>query len=117
MLSGPLAEYAPGFAAELGRRGFVPLSAMHQMRLLAHLSRWMLAHRLGVGQLTEARVDEFLFERRSSYTALYSRRALRLLLRNLSRLGVLPVEDRPPSTPPELAVAEIERYLLTGFLR
>ena len=73
VVSGPLAEYAPGFAAELGRRGFMPLSALHQMRLLAHLSRWMDVHGLGVGQLTEARVDEFLVERRANYTSLYSR--------------------------------------------
>ncbi len=112
VLSGPLAAYGPGFAAELGRRGFMPLSVEHQVRLLAHLSRWMHAHGLGVGQLIEARVDEFLTERRATYTALYSRRALRLLLGYLSGLGVLPVEEKPPSTSTELAVAGFERYLL-----
>ena len=35
VLSGPLAEYAPGLAAKLGRRGFLPLSVEHQLRLLS----------------------------------------------------------------------------------
>jgi hypothetical protein len=34
-----LAEYGPGFAAEIHRMGFAPLSAEHQVRLLAHLTR------------------------------------------------------------------------------
>jgi integrase/recombinase XerD len=80
LLSGPVAEYGPGFAAEVQRLGFTPFSAEHQLRLLAHLSRWMQAGSLEVGQLTPARVDEFLAERRASYTPLYSRRALRPLL-------------------------------------
>jgi integrase/recombinase XerD len=113
VLSGPLAEYGPGFAAEVRQLGFAPLSAEHQLRLLAHLSRWMHTHGLGVGQLTEARVDEFLVVRRATYTALYSRRALRPLLEHLSELGVLPVEELPPRTPTDLAVAGFEQYLLT----
>ncbi|WP_146207224.1 tyrosine-type recombinase/integrase [Nocardioides silvaticus] len=113
VLSGPLAEYAPGLAAKLGRRGFLPLSVEHQLRLLAHLSRWMQARGLEVGMLTDARVDEFLVERRATYTALYSRRALRPLLEHLGGLGVLPVEEPPPATPTDLAVAGFEQYLLT----
>lgn len=113
VLSGPLAEYAPGFAAELGQRGFLPLSVEHQVRLLDHLSRWMQARDLGAGQLTEARVDEFLIERRATYTALYSRRALHPLLEYLGGLGVLPVEQAAPSTPTDLAVEGFERYLLS----
>jgi integrase/recombinase XerD len=113
VLSGPLAEYGPGFAAELRRQGFMPLSVEHQLRLLAHLSRWMHAHGLEAGELTMARVDEFLVERRATYTALYSRRALRPLLAFLAELGVLPVEEPTPPMPIDLAVEGFERYLLT----
>lgn len=35
VLSGPLAEYGAGFVAQLQRLGFAPLSAEHQLRLLA----------------------------------------------------------------------------------
>jgi integrase/recombinase XerD len=44
VLTGPLAK--PGFAAETHRKGFAPLSAEHQVRLLAHLSRWMETYSL-----------------------------------------------------------------------
>ena len=38
-VTGPLAEYAGGFRAELTRLGYTPLSAACQMRLMAHLTR------------------------------------------------------------------------------
>lgn len=113
VLSGPLSEYGPGFAAALEQRGFMPLSLEHQLRLLAHLSRWMHSHGLLVGQLTGVRVDEFLIERRANYTALYSRRALRPLLEYLAGLGVLAVEDPAPPTTVDVAVEGFESYLLT----
>ena len=99
VLSGPLAEYEPGFAAEVQRLGFAPLSAEHQLRLLAHLSRWMEADGVALGQLTSDRVEEFLVERRATYRSLYSRRALRPLLGFLAGLEVLPVEESAPATP------------------
>lgn len=113
VLSGPLSEYGPGFAAALEQRGFMPLSVEHQLRLLAHLSRWMHNHGLVVGQLTGVRVDDFLIERRASYTALYSPRALRPLLAYLTGLGVLPAADPAPPTTVDMAVEGFKRYLLT----
>jgi integrase/recombinase XerD len=113
LLSGPLAEYGPGFAGELERRGFTPLSREKQLRLLAHLSRWMEARSLQVGQLTCDRVDEFLAERRATRAELHSRRATRMLLEFLSGLGVLPVAEPSPPTPTQLALEGFERYLLT----
>ena len=44
-VTGPLAEYADGFRAELARLGYTPLTAACQLRLIAHLSRWMTAGR------------------------------------------------------------------------
>ncbi len=113
VLSGQLVEYGPGFAAEVQRLGFSPLSAEHQLRLLAHLSRWMEAHGLAVGQLTSGRVDEYLMERRATYRSLNSRRALRLLLGFLAGLEVLPVEQPAPSTPIDVVAEGFEQYLLT----
>jgi integrase/recombinase XerD len=110
---GPLSGYEPGFAAELEQCGFMPLSVEHQLRLLAHLSRWMDSRGIGTGQLTGTVVDEFLIERRASYTALYSRRALRPLLGHLAGMGVLPAEEPVPSTLIDRAVEGFERYLLT----
>lgn len=52
--SGPLSELGPGFAAELQRVGFTPLSVVHQSRLAAHLSRWMQDQDLEVGRSAPA---------------------------------------------------------------
>jgi integrase/recombinase XerD len=107
--SAPLSEYGPGFVAEVQRLGFTPLSVEHQSRLFAHLSRWMQSQGLEVGQLTSARVDEFLVERRATHTNRYSRKSQRTLPGFRNRLGVLPVEEPVAPTPNELVVAAFER--------
>ncbi len=38
---GPLAPYASGFYRELRSRGYTHLSAVWQLRLMAHASRWL----------------------------------------------------------------------------
>ncbi|ETZ96535.1 hypothetical protein I546_7294, partial [Mycobacterium kansasii 732] len=38
---GPLAPFADGFRDKLRQLGYTQLSAVHQLRLLAHLSRWL----------------------------------------------------------------------------
>lgn len=110
--SGPLSEFGPRFAAELQRLGFTPLSVVHQSRLAAHLSRWMLDQGLEVGQLTSDRIDEFLVERRTTHTNRYSRRSLGTLMGFLDRLGVLPAEEPQQQRLPELLATEFERYLV-----
>src|SRR5664279_1243736 len=40
-MTGPLTPHAPGFAVELGRVGYTSLSTLDQLRLVAHLSRWL----------------------------------------------------------------------------
>ena len=56
-MAGPLAAFAPGFAAELVARGYRPRSAAEQLRLMADVSGWLAARGLGAGDLTEARVE------------------------------------------------------------
>jgi site-specific recombinase XerD len=96
--TGPLAPHAEGFYAELMTLGYTPLSAIMQLRLLAHLSRWLARHRLGLIELTQERMDQFLRARkRVGYTAWLSRRALAPLLAYLRGVGVAP--QQPPMTP------------------
>ena len=54
-VSGPLAPHVAAFASKLREAGYTPLSAVHQMHLLAHLSRWLGGKGLGVAGLTESR--------------------------------------------------------------
>lgn len=113
-LSGPLAPHAAGFHASLIDAGYTPLSALNQMRLAAHLSRWLEAAQLVTADLSGERVDQFLAARRQAgFTWPGTRRALAPLLSFLATHDALP-ESEPPPTPSaaEVLLASFERYLL-----
>ena len=56
-VTGPLTPFAEGFAAELARQGYTRNSAADQVRLLAHLSRWLAAHGLDAAAEVAASQD------------------------------------------------------------
>ena len=113
-VSGPLAAYRDGFAAELAGRGYTPGSAQHQVGLLAHLSRWLDSRGLGAADLTAARAEEFLAARRADgYTRELSGRGIAPLLGYLRGLGVVPASSQPAACPAaELLVQDYRRYLM-----
>lgn len=87
-IAGPLAGFADGFRAELERLGYSPFTAEDQLRLMAHLSRWLDDGRLGVGDLTAARAQEFLAYRQAcGHSHRCSPRALAPVLGFLRGLG------------------------------
>ena len=98
---GPLEGYADGFRRELARQGYTPHSAGAQLYLVAHASRWLASLGLGVGDLTPARVEEFLVARRAEgYTMWLSTKAMAPVLEYLRGLDVVST-PRPdvPATP------------------
>ena len=104
-IAGPLVPYASGFRDELERLGYRPNPASDQLRLMAHVSRWLAAEGLGVGDLTPARVSEFLVHRRAEgYVLWLSPKGMEPMLDHLRSTGVL---DTPGP-----AVAESETDLL-----
>lgn len=108
-VSGPLAGYAAGFAAHLAGAGYTPLSAANQVRVLAHLSRWMEDRGLAPGELAGPRAEEFLAARRAAgYTCWLSGRGLAPLLGYLRGLGVAP----EPACPVPVSAVDVlaERY-------
>lgn len=110
---GPLAPFAAGLAAELEALGFATTSAVIQLQLSAHLSRWLAAEHLGTADLTDPVIERFLVARRRSHTNHYSRRSLAPMLGYLRRIGVTPLESAPP--PPSAAdpvLTRFRRYLL-----
>lgn len=112
-VTGPLAGQAEGFADELLGLGYTPASAAHQVQMLAHLSRWAACQGIEAGELTAARVEEFLEARRGEgYLKLVSQRGVAPLLSYLRRVAVVPRPvEPPPSTPTELLVEDYRRYL------
>jgi integrase/recombinase XerD len=111
---GPLRPYAAGFAAELARLGYTRLSADGQLRLVAHLSRWLAGEGLDAAALTPAVVAKFLVARRAvGYTAHRSPKSLSRLLGYLRGLGVTPEPaPRPAQGPVEVLLERYRRYLL-----
>ncbi len=112
VIMGPLAPFAPRFRAALADAGYAPLSTVPQLRLMAHLSRWLDARALTPGDLTAEQVAAYLRDRRSGHSQMHSRRALAPLLGVLASEGALPAE---PSAAPESAtdrlLAAFEQYL------
>lgn len=64
-VTGPLTPFAEGFAAELARQGYTRHAVTDQLRLFAHLSRWLAAQDLDAAALTPPAMDAFLASRRS----------------------------------------------------
>ncbi len=111
-VGGPLAPYAAGFGAHLLERGYAPSSAEDQLRLMAHLSRWLEEKRHEPAALTPELVGRFLDARRAGYVKLTSRRALTPLLDYLR--GVDVVRDAPAeaSTAVDALLAGYREYLV-----
>ena len=51
-VTGPLARCADGFRADLAARGYAAGSADRNLRIMAHVSRWMQDRGLSAGQLS-----------------------------------------------------------------
>jgi integrase/recombinase XerD len=111
---GPLAGYATEFRSALLAAGYTPLSAVNQLRLMVHLSRWLDVRGLTAADLSEHRVEEYLAARREAgYRGLFTRRALAPVLDFLAAQGARPVAELVvSSTPARTLLASFERYLV-----
>jgi hypothetical protein len=108
-----LESFASGFAAELTRTGYTPMSVRTQLELAAHLSRWLDSEGLDPAALTSPVVDAFLVARRACYRTLRSPKAMEPVLSYLRHLGVaLAVTADPASMPVDVLVERFRSYLL-----
>ena len=106
---GPLSAFAAGFADELGQQGYGPSAACNHMRLLDHLSRWLVDEGLGADDLHTAAVGRFVGARRAAgCTHLHSIKAMQPILAYLRGLGAAPTA--PPATPSGPVEVTLERY-------
>lgn len=116
LMMGPLAPFADVYAAELGRRGYTPLSTVNELRQVGRLSRWLEACGLSAVDLSREQVEGFLDWQRAGgrHRAGWSRPGLLCLLDVLRRSGVATVQELAlASSPRELLLASFERFLVT----
>jgi integrase/recombinase XerD len=114
LVSGPLAEFAVGFAERLAGLGYSPSGAEGQLRLMKHLSVWLAAEGLSADGLTVEVVARFVASRRARRTSLRSERALVPLLALLRELGVAPVAPVvAPTDPVDVLLGRFADYLRT----
>lgn len=100
-VTGPLAEFVPGFNEELSRLGYTYLSARNQLRVMAHLSRWLAAQGLVPAEVTRRRLLEFLVARRNAgYKCWLSERGLGPLVNYLIGRKVIPAPEPVARTSP-----------------
>ena len=112
-VTGPLELYVSGFVAELVERGYTPVSVAHQLRLMAHVSRWLACEGFGPDDLSTARVEEFVAVRRAAgYVNYVTPKALVALLEHLRELGVVPPAGELPLSEVEDAARQISRLVV-----
>ena len=102
---GALAPYAPGYGVLLVERGYAPSAVEGQLRVMAHVSRWLSEQGVPLVALAPDAVERFLVSRPAS------RRVLGPLLSYLRDLGLVP-EPTVRDTPVERLVAEYREYLV-----
>jgi site-specific recombinase XerD len=112
-VAGPLEPFVAGFAAELSRLGFQPVTVRKQVSLLAGLSSWMTAEGVAPSGLSSEVAARFCAARRAAgHTYLLSVKALAPLLMYLRELGVAPPASGPASAGPvEELLSGFRRYL------
>ena len=113
-VTGPLGPYAEGFGAELARQGYASSSAVNQLKLVGHLSRWMTIEGLSAPELIPAEIERYVAARRAArYRHNLSGQGLRPLLGYLRGLGVLAEPAPPgPATPHERLLEDYASYLV-----
>ena len=113
-VTGPLAAFKDGFAAELVRQGYRPNAVACQLQLMAHLSRWMAVRGVDAAGLTAPVMAEFLTDAtRRRYVLWLSPKALAPLMTHLRGRGVSgPEPDLVVTDPVELLLSRYRDYLV-----
>ena len=65
-ITGPLFEHAAGFRIALEDQGYRRNALADQLRVMAHVSRWLQSEGLELADLTPSRIEWFLQARRDA---------------------------------------------------
>jgi integrase len=111
---GPLVPYVAGFHEGLAAQGYRPFALTEQLRVLAHVSRWLGREGLEVGDLTTERIEEFLIVRRSEgYTQWTSTKGVEPLVSYLRGVGAVPAASAPAPSEIDELLGAFRSYLLS----
>jgi len=114
-VTGPLAPYAAELTRGLTERGYAPSTRTGQLRVMAHVSKWLQGRQLSVLDLSAERVDEYLAGRRAGgYSSFRTRASLARLLEVLAECGA-PLSPTP-ATAGVVALSRTD-VLLAGYER
>jgi len=107
---GRLGPCRESFREWLLSRGYTWGSAVHEVHLMAHFSRWLGERELSPGQIDRAVVAAFLEARRSDgYAKQLSERAMAPMVEYLRDLCIVPPDAPLPLTLVEARLGEFER--------
>jgi integrase/recombinase XerD len=111
LMVGPLVPFADDLGSMLVAAGYAPLSIVNQLRLLAHVSRWMDGHDYAVTDLTGEVLKEYLAAAHAAgRVSLCSQGGLTHLLRSLP---MPPANPEPPNlSPTQRLLASYRQHLL-----
>lgn len=113
LFTGPLISFAQGFAQALIKQGYRPHAATHQLRLIAHLSRWLDTRGMDAEDITPSVLSKFLAARRARGYALWlSPQALMPFLAYLRTCGFVMAAPETERDPAKDLLARYGRYLL-----
>jgi integrase/recombinase XerD len=109
-VAGPLEPFAEGFIAELEGSGYRPAAAAVQVRVLAHLSRWMQDQDVSPAQLGEPELERFRREHLDRFASVRGA-GLAVVLGYLRGLGVVAAQEPRALTAAGELLEEYRRYL------
>ena len=109
-VTGPLESFAAGFIFELQEAGYRPAAAAVQVRVLAHLSRWMQEQDVSPAELREPELERF---RREHLARVASVRGagMTVVLGHLRELGFVPAQAPRALTAADELLEQYRRYL------
>jgi site-specific recombinase XerD len=113
-VSGPLALLADGFRGELDRLGYTPSSREYKLAEAAKLSAWLESRGLGVGDMSSARLEEFLADLAAHGGRVPTVVAMRPLLGWLRERGLVERDDPAPAAGPLDELMERYRHWMVS---
>ena len=109
-VTGPLEPFAAGFIAALQEAGYRPAAAAVQVRVLAHLSRWMQENDVSSDGLRELELERFRSEHVAGVPSVRGA-GMAVVLGHLRGLGIVPPIELRTLSPAELLIEQYRRYL------